>query len=286
MSKSKASRSRARDAKHVRLYLYVLKSDAWLSLSCQARCLLIELQALYNGTNNGELFLSVRDAAKAIGTTKKDHASAAFRELEDRGFIRATRRGTRTRRGEPRLATCWRLSEYDDDLTGRGPSKEFMTWRAPAEPTISKRAERARKATAARWGKISTVPHKDTHRTPQGYAQPAADVSDINDRTPQGYAQPHSEAPSVPHKDTQLVNHVGASENEPKTALLAPARGNRRDKAEWLRAHLDAGVLTSEAVAGALEIQPAHVDEVATGKSELGVSAWRKLATLVNERLN
>jgi hypothetical protein len=32
MSKSKASR-RARDAKHVRLYLYMLKAPAWLSLT-------------------------------------------------------------------------------------------------------------------------------------------------------------------------------------------------------------------------------------------------------------
>jgi hypothetical protein len=172
MSRSKASRSkasrRARHAKHVRLYLYVLKSPAWLTLSCQAKCLLIELLALYNGTNNGELYLSVRDAAKLLCVGLRQ-ASAAFAELEDRGFIRATRKGSRTRRGEVRLATCWRLTEYDDDLTGRQPTKEFMTWRPPADASVSQRTERARKASAARWGRKNlTVSHKGTHRIPQG----------------------------------------------------------------------------------------------------------------------
>jgi hypothetical protein len=118
MSKSKASR-RARGAKHVRLYLYMLKTPAWLSLSCQAKCLLIELMALYNGMNNGELYLSVRCASRLLHTGMRQ-ARAAFAELEDRGFIRATRKGSRTRRGEIRLATCWRLTEHDDDLTDQG----------------------------------------------------------------------------------------------------------------------------------------------------------------------
>jgi hypothetical protein len=208
--KSKASR-RARDAKHVRLYLYVLKSPAWLCLSCQAKCLLIELMALYNGTNNGELYLSVREDAKLLNTGQHQ-AIDAFRELEDKGFLRATRKGSRTRRGETRLATCWRLTEHDDDLTGRQPTKEFMTWRPPpaASTVASKRTERARKANAARWGRKNlTAASKDTHRCRQGCAQGPEGAQNILDRCPQGCAQADSEGTTAASKDAQLVNHVG-----------------------------------------------------------------------------
>jgi hypothetical protein len=176
MSKSKASR-RARDAKHVRLYAYMLKTPAWQSLSCQAKCLLIELLALYNGTNNGELYMSVRTAATLLHTGLHQ-ATAALRELEEKGFIRATRKGSRTRRDEERLATCWRLTEHDDDLTGRQPTKEFMTWRPSDTPMASKRTERSRKANAARWARKNlTVAAKDTRRCQQGYGQGIEDAN-------------------------------------------------------------------------------------------------------------
>jgi hypothetical protein len=71
----------------VRLYRWELESAAYRSLSLRARCLLVELKALYNGSNNGELFLSVRDAVARLNTGTHQ-ATAAFRELEDRGFIK------------------------------------------------------------------------------------------------------------------------------------------------------------------------------------------------------
>jgi hypothetical protein len=301
MSKRKASR-RARDAKHVRLYLYMLKSPAWLSLSCQAKCLLIELLALYNGTNNGELYLSVRDAAKLLHTGLHQ-ASAAFAELEERGFIRATRKGSRTRRGETRLATCWRLTEYDDDLTGRQPTKEFMTWHLPpAEaPVASKRTERSRKANDARWGrKNMTVAAKDTHRCQQGYGQDVEGTENILDRRRQGHAQANSEASSVAAKDTQLVNHVetpkitaplsraapaGAGATHTKSSL-ARLGGSRRERAEWLQAQLDAGALSIHDVMATLEIGDADVRRLAEGKIAVSPQRWNKLAALLAGRLN
>ena len=52
------------EAKHVRLYDYMLSSTAYLSLTCPARAVLIEIARVYNGANNGRLGLSVRAAAK------------------------------------------------------------------------------------------------------------------------------------------------------------------------------------------------------------------------------
>jgi hypothetical protein len=43
-------------ARHVRIYRWELESAAYRSLSLFARCLMVELKALYNGTNNGDLY--------------------------------------------------------------------------------------------------------------------------------------------------------------------------------------------------------------------------------------
>lgn len=45
----------------------LLSSNAYRSLSCAARALLVELVMLHNGENNGSLYLSVRDAAARLG---------------------------------------------------------------------------------------------------------------------------------------------------------------------------------------------------------------------------
>ena len=54
-------------SRFVRLDYRILNSNAYRSLSPNARSLLVELVMLYNGENNGSLYLSVRDAARAAG---------------------------------------------------------------------------------------------------------------------------------------------------------------------------------------------------------------------------
>ena len=57
-------RNKRIDAPHVRLYGWLLKSPAYLSLGCPARALLVEITSLYNGRNNGQIGLSVRRASE------------------------------------------------------------------------------------------------------------------------------------------------------------------------------------------------------------------------------
>jgi hypothetical protein len=121
-------------AHHVRLYRRHLESPAWRSLSPVARCLYVELKLLYVGTNNGKLFLSVRMAAARINVSKTT-AGLAFKELEDRGFIRLAKPSSfnmkaTARRGD---AACWLLTEYPEgDRLGAG-GLDFMRWR-PVKP--------------------------------------------------------------------------------------------------------------------------------------------------------
>ena len=142
MTASKAARKAAslrkgkRECRHVRLYAWELESHAYRSLGLGARCLLVELKALYNGANNGSLHMSIREAASRLGTGK-DQAAAAFRDLEDRGFIVATRWGAMARRSQNRLATTWRLAEFEDDVSGHAATRDFMSWR-PHKPRPKK----------------------------------------------------------------------------------------------------------------------------------------------------
>ncbi len=120
------------ESAHVRLYGWELKSVAYRSLSVAARSLLIELKALYNGGNNGDLFLSVREAARRLGVGK-NRAGKAFRELRDRGFIRPHHVGAFSLKYESRRgnATSWILTEFA--LASALPTKDFMRWTPPAQ---------------------------------------------------------------------------------------------------------------------------------------------------------
>ncbi len=70
----------------IRLHRGVTNSDAWKGLPCEARCLLIEIWARHNGQNNGHIPYSPREARQALRVGSRK-AQAAFKELEERGFL-------------------------------------------------------------------------------------------------------------------------------------------------------------------------------------------------------
>src|SRR5436305_1600560 len=68
----------------------LLHSPHFSALSSTSRALLLELQAMFNGSNNGEIFLSVRDATARLGMVDFKAAQAAFLELRQLGWITET----------------------------------------------------------------------------------------------------------------------------------------------------------------------------------------------------
>lgn len=77
---------------------------------------MLELLSLYNGTNNGNLFLSVRDATERLGFSDYRPAMAAFEELELAGLITPTFVGYFTiKAGEASRASTWCLNWIGDD---------------------------------------------------------------------------------------------------------------------------------------------------------------------------
>ena len=119
---NRTGRSR-RDTSHVRLYRYMLRSAAWRSLTPQQRVVYLELENRHNGTNNGFIGLSVREAEDACNISKNT-AAACLKVLVERGFIHCTRPGAFTYK--KRHASEWELTawQFGDEL----PKKDFMRW--------------------------------------------------------------------------------------------------------------------------------------------------------------
>jgi hypothetical protein len=107
----------------VRHFHYVLDSPAYRDLSPVARGVYMVLKRWFNGTNNGNIYCSVRDLSKELHCSK-DTASAALRELVDHGFIKCQQRGSfNWKRG---MASRWSLTE--ENLGDHAATKDFMRW--------------------------------------------------------------------------------------------------------------------------------------------------------------
>lgn len=133
----------------VRLGFRLLTSNAYRSLSPNARSLLVELTMLYNGDNNGSLYLGVRDAAHRLGLSDLTAASRAFDDLMELGFLQMTQDAHFSiKAGETSRARCWRLTWLP------GPGRKIATWdfmeREPEPQTPArKRMERGLRALKA-----------------------------------------------------------------------------------------------------------------------------------------
>jgi hypothetical protein len=123
------------DAAHVRLYRWFLDSPAYLSLSCPARAVLIEIARVYDGMNNGRLGLSVRTLARRCRLAPAT-VCRALDELKKRGFIECVTKGAFSRK--VRHASEWRLTWRPCDVTGAPAAKTFMSWGREKQNTVLK----------------------------------------------------------------------------------------------------------------------------------------------------
>lgn len=110
-----------REQRFARLDFVLLDSDAFRELSGNAFKLIARLATRFYGNNNGAISMSVREAAAEIGCCI-NQASKCFKELEDRGFIRAIQRGSFD--WKKRHATTWRLTWLD--CNDKPATNEFM----------------------------------------------------------------------------------------------------------------------------------------------------------------
>jgi hypothetical protein len=97
--------------RHVRLYHYFMKTEAWQSLGALERAIYVEIASRYagDGSNNGRIGYSVREAA-ATFKVGKSSAARALVILQDRGFIVVRQKGAFSLK--VRHSTEWRLTEF------------------------------------------------------------------------------------------------------------------------------------------------------------------------------
>lgn len=89
----------------------LLESKAYRSQTPTARALLVEMILLYNGDNNGSLYLSIRDAADRLGIVDTKAIQRAFNDLMAFGLIEMTQNSFFTVKSRDRSrARCWRLT--------------------------------------------------------------------------------------------------------------------------------------------------------------------------------
>ncbi|MDF8332013.1 hypothetical protein [Novosphingobium cyanobacteriorum] len=140
---------RSDTSRFVRLDYRILGSNAYRSLSPNGRSLLVELVMLYNGENNGSLYLSVRDGAHRMGVADLTAASRAFDDLVAMGFIELAQEAHfKVKASETSRARCWRLTW----LVGPGrtaPSSQFLEREPEPQTPARKRMERGQRALKA-----------------------------------------------------------------------------------------------------------------------------------------
>ena len=112
----------------VTLYYWEMDCLAYRHLSVYGRALLLEFRRLYNTHNNGKISMAVRQAAKLLNCCK-DTAVKALEELEDKGWIRLTSKGSFSQKTE-KTASEWRITNHPIGLGVDTPAtKEYAIWR-------------------------------------------------------------------------------------------------------------------------------------------------------------
>ncbi|EEX15851.1 conserved hypothetical protein [Citreicella sp. SE45] len=123
----------------VQLTEYMQATAAWRDLKPGPRALYVELKRRFTGSNNGEIFLSYRDAAKLLNV-HFNTVGAYFAALEDHGFIRMTV-GPHLGPSGIGQAAKWALEEMPTQ-DGRPATKGFVTWQSEKKPvtgTVTRR---------------------------------------------------------------------------------------------------------------------------------------------------
>lgn len=117
-------RGRSLTENYVQLRYWLIDSPAWGALKPSERALFIQLKRRFNGSNNGQIGLSCREAAK-LCKINADTASKGLRRLTEIGFTKVRKQGAFSVKF--RQSTEYELT--DEACEGRPATKDFMSWR-------------------------------------------------------------------------------------------------------------------------------------------------------------
>lgn len=118
------NKGRSKYSRHIRIDHWILRSKAWKSLKPREVTIFLLLLQRYNGSNNGEISLSIREAARD-GHMSQGGASSAIKNLIELGFIKCRFKGSFSQKAQ--LASEYELTHVR--YGNRSPTKEFMSWK-------------------------------------------------------------------------------------------------------------------------------------------------------------
>ena len=123
MAKNTNRKGRRNTEPFIMLRYYIYDHRAWKALSPKARCIYLELRRRYNGRNNGEISLSMREASE-VAQSSKATAQTALNQLVAHGFIRLNHKG----HFRNRHATTWILTS--EGMGDRARTSDWRNWKA------------------------------------------------------------------------------------------------------------------------------------------------------------
>jgi hypothetical protein len=137
---SAVKRAKEKEPRHVRLYHWLMGTDAWRDLDALDRCGYIEIAMRYGGpgSNNGRIPFSMSEMVDALHISKST-AHRIFADLQNHGFIVMAKQGGFNMK--QRHSSEWRLTEFKDDVTGELATKDFTRWKKanPGSATVPHR---------------------------------------------------------------------------------------------------------------------------------------------------
>jgi len=107
----------------VRYDYTLLQTEAFKYLTGGALKLLTVIRMRFNGMNNGNISMGVREAAILINVSKET-AAKYFNELVDKGFIKLNQKGSFSYK--KRHASTWILTMEEDQQNNK--PRSFMRW--------------------------------------------------------------------------------------------------------------------------------------------------------------
>lgn len=140
-----------KEPKHIRLYASITGSEAWRRLSGNAVKVLLALVARDDGTRNGQIGFSCREAADMAMISPRT-AWRCLIELQEKGFIVCTEKGGFSRKISH--STLWRYTWAAWPAGKKGPTRDFENWK----PENKTRLQILSGAVAVSAGNMETPP--------------------------------------------------------------------------------------------------------------------------------
>ena len=138
---NKTGRSDASGGEHwTKMIRSTMETPAWRALSLCAQALYPWLKFEWRGpnaNNNGQISLSVRQAAELIGV-RPDTAAKAFQDLQAKGFLVLTQYGTLGCTGEAKAPTYEITEIAMPSSPNRGGRNLFTEWRKGQDFPVQK----------------------------------------------------------------------------------------------------------------------------------------------------